>query len=98
MPFGLADHFLAHGVGGALSPRMVRQLERVRHENGERDPYSMVVFSNHPHHYAAKDEKDPQKHVLSVQSEDSSADGGALGGIHQAATLYGNVPNEFPKE
>jgi hypothetical protein len=67
-------------------------------EHGGKDPYSMIVFTNHPHHYAAKDEKDPKKHVYSIVSDDTYVPNvEALLSLHQAVTLYGNIPNEFPE-
>ena len=69
----------------------------LRSENGGKDPFSMIVFTNHPHHYAAKDEKDPQKHLYSIVSDDTYAPNiEALRSLHQAVTLYGNIPNKFP--
>jgi hypothetical protein len=96
LPFAVAENLLAHQPGGVPSRRMKNQLERVKRDHGGKDPYSMIVFSNHPHHYAAKDEKDPQKHLFSYESDDSLANTTALWSLHRAAALYGNVPNEFP--
>jgi len=36
-----------------------RRRDQVKKQHGGKDPYSMIVFTNHPHQYAAKDEKDP---------------------------------------
>jgi len=96
LPFSEADKLLARQPGNRPSRRMNKLLERVKQQHGGKDPYSMIVFTNHPQHYAAKDERDPQKHLLSVESDDSLADTTALWSLHQAASLYGNIPNEFP--
>ena len=96
LPFDAADELLARQPGDIPSRLMNRLLKEIKKQHGGKDPYSMIVFSNHPHHYAAKDEKDPQKHLLSVESDDSLADSAALWSLHNAAMLYGNVPNEFP--
>ena len=74
-------------------------VERVRREHCGLDPYALLVFTNHPHHYAAANELDPRKHLLSVQSFQHQAGVGhrdAVLKLHQAAELYGNIPNEFP--
>jgi hypothetical protein len=72
---------------------------RVRKEHNGADPYALLVFTNHPHHYAAANEPDPRKHLLSVQplaqSKDVSSPEAVLR-LHQAAELYGNIPNELP--
>jgi hypothetical protein len=96
LPFGAGDRLLARQPGGVPSQHMKKLLAQIKKDHGGKDPYSMIVFSNHPHHYAAKDEKDPQKHLLSVESDDSLANSTALWSLHKAALLYGNVPNEFP--
>ncbi len=96
LPFAVADNLLARQPGGVPSRLMKNQLERIKRDHGGKEPYSMIVFSNHPHHYAATDEKDPQKHLLSYESDDSLASTTALWSLHRAASLYGNIPNEFP--
>jgi hypothetical protein len=58
----------------------------------------MIVLTNHPHQYAAKDEKDPKKHLYSIVSDDTHVPNfEALSSLHQAVTLYGNIPNKFPE-
>jgi hypothetical protein len=74
-------------------------LDRVRHEHRGDDPYALLVFTNHPHHYGAPDEIDPRKHLLSVMPTrfpSGVAHPPAILAIHEAANLYGNIPNEFP--
>jgi hypothetical protein len=74
--------------------------ERVRREHGGTDPYALVVFTNHPHHYASPDEVDPRKHQVSVMPQTPPAGvlhSEAVIALHDAANLYGNIPNEFPK-
>jgi hypothetical protein len=71
----------------------------VRREHGGIDPYALLVFTNHPHHFAAANELDPRKHLLSVQSLQPPAGvvhRDAVLKLHQSAELYGNIPNEFP--
>ncbi len=58
----------------------------------------MIVFTNHLHQYAAKDEKDPKKHLYSIASDDTYVPNvKALSNLHHAVTLYGNIPNKFPE-
>jgi hypothetical protein len=57
----------------------------------------MIIFSNHPHHYAVRD-LDPQQHLLSVVSQQPRAHMLALRNLHTAATLYGNIPMGFSPE
>lgn len=75
---------------------MVKLLQRLQQE---RDPYNLIVFTNHPHHYGSDDEIDPRKHLLSMFSQRPKvpATGNALWEIHYAAQLYGNIPNAFPQ-
>jgi hypothetical protein len=98
LPFRAADRLLGQQPENIPSRLMKDMLDRIKKEHGGKDPYSMIVFTNHPHHYAAKDEKDPHKHLYSIVSDDSYVPNlDALGSLHQAATLYGNIPNEFPQ-
>lgn len=79
---------------------MTALLERVCREHGGADPYALLVFTNHPHYYAAPNEIDPRKHLLSVKPQKPPAGVGhpeAIFALHNAANLYGNIPNEFPK-
>lgn len=63
------------------------------------DPFSLVVFTNHPHHYTTEEEVDPRKHLLTVRFNaplNRVVHAEALAALHEAAALYGNIPNEFP--
>jgi hypothetical protein len=98
LPFRAADRLLTPLSGNAPSRLLSKLLDQVKKENGGKDPFSMIVFTNHPHHYAAKDEKDPQKHLYSIVSDDTYAPNiEALRSLHHAVRLYGNIPNEFPE-
>lgn len=98
LPFRAADRLYPKQTGELPSGLMSNLLDRVKREHGNHDPYAMIVFTNHPHHYAAKDERDPQKHILSVLPEVPyrEVNRDALLALHQAASIYGNIPNEFP--
>ena len=102
LPSRAAEKLYEREAGNAPSRLMQGILERTKKEHNDVDPYSMIVFSNHPHHYAVN-ELDPQKHLLSVVSQEAARrEAGinhrALWSLHQAANLYGNVPNEFPDD
>lgn len=98
LPFHAADRLLTPRSDNSPSPLLNKLLDQVKKEHGGEDPYSMIVFSNHPHHYAAKDEKDPKKHLYSIVSDDTYAPNvEVLGSLHHAVSLYGNIPNEFPE-
>ena len=97
MPFKWADRFYPVRGGEIQDGWMHALLERTKTTHNNLDPYCMIVFSNHPHHYAS-DELDPQKHLFSVVSQDVQADLAALRSLHDAANLYGNIPYEFPDQ
>ena len=98
LPFRAADRLLTPQSGNAPSRLLNKLLDQVKKEHGDKDAFSMIVFTNHPHQYAAKDEKDPKKHLYSIVSDDTYVPNiEALRSLHQAVTLYGNIPNEFPE-
>lgn len=97
LPFRAADRLLTPQSDNAPSQLLNRLLDLVKKEHGGKDPYSMIVFTNHPHQYVAKDERDPKKHIYSIVSDDTYVPSiEALSELHQAVTLYGNIPNKFP--
>jgi len=96
LQFKWAERVLGRQAGNTLSRPMRILLERVKEHHGE-DPYCMIIFSNHPHHYAVRD-LDPQQHLLSVVSQQPHAHMLALRNLHMAATLYGNIPMGFSPE
>lgn len=80
---------------------IVRLLDQITKEYGGADPFGLMVLSNTPHHYGAEEEPDPEKKILSIMSQkpgNPPAHPGVIMSIHNAANLYGNIPNEFPKE
>jgi hypothetical protein len=91
-----------YGVDSAkreLSPIMKRLFDRDRATHGGKDLYAMLVFTNHPHHYVAMDELDPQRHSLAVLSENKGgASIDALRALFNAVQLYGHIPKDFPPQ
>ncbi len=101
LPFRAAERVLGWDPQDRFKPSRIMRalLARHRKEHGDVDPYAMVVFTNHPHHYVGSKELDPQKHVLTyIPQPPKVAHSEALLGLNQAVCLYGNVPNEFPPQ
>jgi SEC-C motif len=82
----------------APSRIMTKLLDLVRKEHGGVDPYAVLVFTNHPYHYGTPDELDLRKQLLSVLRPQDVEHPDAIIKLHEAANLYGNIPNEFPKQ
>ena len=97
LPFKLAERVLGRQAGNAISRPMQIMLDRIKKQHNDVDPYCMIIFSNHPHHYAVRD-LDPQQHLLSVLSQQPSAHMLALRNLFTAAGLYGNIPMGFSPE
>jgi hypothetical protein len=74
-------------------------LDRVAKEHGDKDPYALLIFSNHPHHYTSPDELNPQKNVLAASARNPDpAWQPALAAFVRASTLYGNIPKDLPQK
>lgn len=73
-------------------------LDRVRREHNGVDPYAQLIFTNHPYHYGAPDELDLRKQLLSILKPEAVNHPEAIMRLHEAANLYGNIPNEFPAQ
>lgn len=97
LPFKWAERVLGRQAGNAISLPMQIMLDRIKKQHKDVDPYCMIIFSNHPHHYAVRD-LDPQQHLLSVLSQQPSAHMLALQNLFTAAGLYGNIPMGFSPE
>jgi hypothetical protein len=94
LSFKWAERVLGRQPGNALSRPMQRLLDSVKKHHNDADPYCMIVFSNHPHHYAIHS-PNPEQHLLSVVSQPPHAHPLALRALHLAAELYGNIPIGF---
>jgi hypothetical protein len=97
LPFKWAERVLGRQAGNTISRPIQILLDRIKKQHDDADPYSLIIFSNHPHHYAVRD-LDPQQHLLSVVSQQPCAHLVALRNLHMAATLYGNIPMGFSPE
>ena len=97
LPFKWAERVLGRQAGNTISRPLQILLGRIKKEHNDVDPYCMIIFSNHPHHYAVRD-LDPQQHLLSVLSQQPSAHMLSLRSLFMAAGLYGNLPMGFSPE
>jgi len=97
LSFKWSERILGRQAGNGFSRPMLDLLDRVKAEHHDTDPYSMIIFSNHPHHYAL-DQPNPEQHLLSVVPDRQTVHPLALKSLHTAAERYGNVPNGFSTE
>jgi SEC-C motif-containing protein len=97
LPFKWAERLLGRLAGNTISRPIQTLLDRLKNEHNDVDPYCMIIFSNHPHHYAVHD-LDPQQHLLSVLSQQPKAHMLSLRSLFMAASLYGNIPMGFSLE
>ncbi len=97
LPFKWADRILGRQSRDEFSRPMLALLDRVKEQHNGTDPYAMIIFSNHPHHYALE-QPNPEQHLLSVVPQPQTVHPLALRSLHTAAERYGNVPNVFSTE
>jgi hypothetical protein len=72
LPSKWAERVLGRQPGNFVSTPLQRLLDGVKKHHNDADPYCMIVFSNHPHHYAIHDLA-PQKNLLSVVPQPPNA-------------------------
>jgi len=99
LPFRAAERVLGRDPLDLSKPTRIMRalLDRNRDEHDGVDLYAMLVFTNHPHHYVASTELDPQKHILSfIPQPPKVGRPEALFALNEAVCLYGNIPNQFP--
>jgi len=102
LPVAIADYvFSPESKDPFVPPKVfIKLLDSIRKEYKGKDPYNLIVFTNHPHHYAKEDEADPKKHLLSVISQKPFkplTNLQAIVDLHEAATKYGNIPKDLSK-
>ncbi len=99
LPFRSAQRLYApQSVDPFVPPRYIlRLVERIRKEHNGADPYAMLIFTNHPHHYTEPNELDPQRHVLAIISPTVDSAKCKHYWLCIRGNLYGNIPNEFPR-
>ncbi len=94
VPSKWAERVLGRQPGDILSRPLQRVLDTIKKHHNDLDPYCMIVFSNHPHHYEIHGPV-PEKNLLSVVPQPPNAHPLALRSLHLAAGLFGNVPMSF---
>jgi hypothetical protein len=97
MQFKHAERLLARQAGNTPSKPIRDLLDKIKAHHCDVDPYCMIVFSNHRHHYAVRD-LDPQQHLLYVMSQNPTARMLSPRSLVMAANLYGNIPMGFAME
>jgi hypothetical protein len=97
LPFKRGERILGRQGGRGFSRPMLALLDRVKAQHNNADPYSMIIFSNHPHHHALE-QPNPEQHLLSVVPQPQTVHPLAFRNLHTAAERYGNVPNGFNTE
>jgi len=86
----IPPHPLIHGT-----------LNRMRRRHLGKDPINLLVVTNHPEHYSAGEEAAPSPQLLSILTDlpvKPVAWPAALMAIHQAANVYGRIPQFFDGE
>lgn len=67
-------------------------------DNQGQSPFGAVLFTNRPHVYGQPDEPDPSKDYYAVWEANSPVPEAIIDALGEAATQYGNVPNQFPDD
>lgn len=102
LPPSVAEEVYPRKLESEFEPHRVFKVlfDRLRKEYGNQDPFNLIVFTNHPHHYGREDEVDPHKHTFSVmpQTPLKSVNFKSLAVINSAANLYGNIPSKFSEK
>jgi hypothetical protein len=97
MPFSTAERFLKPPP----HPFILKTLNRMSKEHNGRNPINLLVMTNHPQHYTADNEIAQGAHLLTILNNLSVKpvlNPSALTALHQAANLYGNIPQELPSD
>ena len=79
-------------------PLIHNTLNRMRRRYSGRDPINLLVVTNHPAHYTEDEDAAPSPQLLTIQTQlpvKPVARPDALMAIHQAANVYGRIPQFF---
>lgn len=100
MPFQAAQRLLAPRSPIPTHPLIHGTLDRIRAEHNGKDPINLLLITNQPQHYTKDGELAQRAHWLAQVSQVpvKPARIDVLFAIAQAANLYGNIPNELPKD
>jgi hypothetical protein len=101
MPFEAASRFLSARPENntPIHPFILKTLDRMRREHGGRDPITQLIITSHPSHYTRDDEIPQRPHMMGQTSlvPLKPARMEALYALTEATNLYGNIPQELPK-
>jgi SEC-C motif len=100
MPYEAANRLLTPRPSPPpIHPFILRTLDRMRRQHGGRDPITQLIITSHPSHYTKDHEIPPHPHMLGQISlvPLKPARMEALSAITNATNLYGNIPQELPK-
>lgn len=79
--------------------QLLETLDRtIGTDTRKRDPFNLIVFTNHPFHYADDFEVAPKHETISVFGNNpvhSVSDQSIITSIHDAAMKYGTIPQFF---
>jgi hypothetical protein len=79
-------------------PLIHKTMDRLRIRNGGRDPIRLLVTTNHPEHYSEGEETAMSPQLLSMLTNLSDTPDvlrRSLQAIHDAANMYGRIPQHF---
>ncbi|MFH1904536.1 MAG: SEC-C metal-binding domain-containing protein [bacterium] len=101
LPTTIANRiYRPESINPTIPPKLfMKLLDRIRKEHEEKDPYNLIVFTNHAYSYAKEDEVDPKKDMLSVISQipiKPPTNFQAIIDLCEAADKYGNIPQDLP--
>lgn len=94
LPHKWAERWLGRKADNTVSRPVEILLDEINKQHNGKDPYSLLMLSNNPHHYEV-DYPDPGRHLFGVVGRESQANLIALQDLLKAANLYGNIPNGF---
>jgi hypothetical protein len=100
MPFEAANRFLTPRPSPPpIHPFILKTLDRIRRQHGGKDPITQLIITSHPSHYTKDDEIPQRPHMIGQISlvPLKPARMEALSAIAEATNLYGNIPQELPK-
>ena len=78
-------------------PHVDQVVQEITKERGN-SPFDLIIFTNRPHLYGEAGEPDPPSHGLQKYPSTSSIPEALANALGDAATQYGNVPTDFPKD
>jgi hypothetical protein len=84
-----------------LPNEISRMTDRVKTRKNGKDRFNLLIFTNHPQHFALENDPTPRNRTLAISSQNPHVvpeHPDSIIAIHDAAMQYGNIPNEFPED